>query len=284
MKTLFQMRNDYQRFKITRNLACTFLCMKIIRLKTDCILLMSPNRQNSELRSNSMLQVSPYLPSILHLCAALWLSILVFGYGSLRCFQTNVVTFRSEIPRTGRCCRGWHGRRPCTVRMTLNKHKKWFHSSRMKFPLVQMSASWFLESTYLFESCGRKWFCRIASQEQLCGSWKHVTLSGFFLFMVILITASLSLKMYNFFCAKYSHLKGQNRHWTNQDVFENWKKVWVMNFFWLLYRATRLTVLACLSVLIWVWVHYINNEIPKIKRGNTVHSWTCIKRNNFRLS
>ena len=25
-----------------------------------------------------------------------------------------------------------------------NKHKRWFHSSRVKFPFVSMSASWFL--------------------------------------------------------------------------------------------------------------------------------------------
>ena len=30
-----------------------------------------------------------------------------------------------------------------------NKHKIWFHSSRVKFPLVSMSASWFLVSMYL---------------------------------------------------------------------------------------------------------------------------------------
>ena len=33
--------------------------------------------------------------------------------------------------------------------LMLNKHKKWFHSSRVKFPLVSMSASWFLVSMYL---------------------------------------------------------------------------------------------------------------------------------------
>ena len=33
--------------------------------------------------------------------------------------------------------------------LILNKHNKWFHSSRVKFPLVRMSASWFLVSMYL---------------------------------------------------------------------------------------------------------------------------------------
>ena len=33
--------------------------------------------------------------------------------------------------------------------LMLNKHKWWFHSSRVKFPFVSMSASWFLVSKYL---------------------------------------------------------------------------------------------------------------------------------------
>ena len=33
--------------------------------------------------------------------------------------------------------------------MISNKHRKWFHSSLEKLPLVRMSASWFLVSTYL---------------------------------------------------------------------------------------------------------------------------------------
>ena len=33
--------------------------------------------------------------------------------------------------------------------LTLNKHKRWFHSSRVKFPLVRMSASWFVVSIHL---------------------------------------------------------------------------------------------------------------------------------------
>ena len=33
--------------------------------------------------------------------------------------------------------------------LMLNKHKRWFHSSRVKFLLVKMSASWFLVSMYL---------------------------------------------------------------------------------------------------------------------------------------
>ena len=33
--------------------------------------------------------------------------------------------------------------------LMLNKHKRWFHSSHVKFHFVSMSASWFLVSMYL---------------------------------------------------------------------------------------------------------------------------------------
>ena len=63
----------------------------------------------------------------------------------------------------------------------LNKHHKWFHSSRVKFPLFSMSASWFLVSNvFHLDFRGPNWFYRRTKQEQLCGFWKHVSLSDFF--------------------------------------------------------------------------------------------------------
>ena len=40
--------------------------------------------------------------------------------------------------------------------LMLNKHIRWFHSSRVKFPFVKMSASWFLVSMYLTWIFGSK--------------------------------------------------------------------------------------------------------------------------------
>ena len=40
--------------------------------------------------------------------------------------------------------------------LILNKHKRWFHSSRVKFLLVSMSASWFLVSMYVIWILGSK--------------------------------------------------------------------------------------------------------------------------------
>ena len=73
----------------------------------------------------------------------------------------------------------WHHFRTIDrIEMTNVKQiQKWFHSSRVEFPLVSVSASWFLVSMYLMDP---NWFDRTTNQEQLCGFWKHVSLSGFF--------------------------------------------------------------------------------------------------------
>ena len=65
--------------------------------------------------------------------------------------------------------------------LMLNKHKRWFHSSRVKFISVSMSASWFLVSMYLIWIFG----VHIDSIEQpiesnSVGFEKHVSLSDDF--------------------------------------------------------------------------------------------------------
>ena len=65
--------------------------------------------------------------------------------------------------------------------LMLNKHKRWFLSSRVKFPLVSMSASWFFGvNEFDLDLVCPNWFYPTTNQEQLCGFWKHVSLSGFF--------------------------------------------------------------------------------------------------------
>ena len=79
----------------------------------------------------------------------------------------------------------------------LNRHKRWFHSPRVIFPFVSMSASWFLVSTYLIWIFGSK---LIRSNNQSTATlWVLETCLIVWLlpFMIILITASLSSKMYN---------------------------------------------------------------------------------------
>ena len=76
--------------------------------------------------------------------------------------------------------------------LMLKKHNIWFHSSRMKFPLVRMSATWFLVSMYLI------WIlvCKLirSNNQSRATLWVLETclIVGLLPFMIILITVSLS--------------------------------------------------------------------------------------------
>ena len=74
----------------------------------------------------------------------------------------------------------------------LNKHKRWFHSSRVKFPLVSMSASWVLVSMYLIWIIGSKLI--LSNNQSRATLWVLETrlIVGLLPIMIILITASLS--------------------------------------------------------------------------------------------
>ena len=105
--------------------------------------------------------------------------------------------------------------------LMINKHKRWFHSSRVKFPWVNISASWFLVSVYLIWIIGPHWFDRTTNQEQLCESWKHVSLSGFFCLMIILITASFLHKhvQQSFLMRRVDVWGNKNQHCPNPWSF-----------------------------------------------------------------
>ena len=81
------------------------------------------------------------------------------------------------------------------IQQTWNQHRKCFHSSRVKCPVVKMSASWFLDSTYLTWILGSKW---ILSNNQSSATLRilETCLSvGLLPLMIILTTASMSSKM-----------------------------------------------------------------------------------------
>ena len=81
--------------------------------------------------------------------------------------------------------------------LKVNKVNKWFHSSRVKFPFVKMSASWFLVSMYLIWILGSR---LIRSNNQSRATlWVLETclIVGLLPFIIILITASLSSNTYN---------------------------------------------------------------------------------------
>ena len=78
-----------------------------------------------------------------------------------------------------------------------NKHKRWFHSSRVKFPLLNMSASWFLVSMYLIWILGSRLI--LSNNQSRATLWvlEKCLIVGLLPFMIILITASLSSNTYN---------------------------------------------------------------------------------------
>ena len=77
--------------------------------------------------------------------------------------------------------------------MMLNRRRRWFHSSRVKWLLVNMSASWFLVSTHLV------WTLILSNNQSSATLWVLDTclIVGLLPLMIILIAASLSSKKYN---------------------------------------------------------------------------------------
>ena len=60
------------------------------------------------------------------------------------------------------------------------KVNKWFHSSRVKFPRSVCLRVDFWCQCIRFTFWSPNWFYRTTNQEQLCGFWKRVPMSGFF--------------------------------------------------------------------------------------------------------
>ena len=110
--------------------------------------------------------------------------------------------------------------------LILHKYNKWFHSSRVKFPLVSMSASWFLVSMYLIWIFGSK---LIRSNNQSRATlWVLETclIVGLLPLIIILITASLSSNTYN------------KASWCENWTFEGTESMSLITsiFFWGLWR------------------------------------------------
>ena len=89
-------------------------------------------------------------------------------------------------------------------KLMLSNHRRWFNSSRVKCSFVKMSASWFLDSaswfldsTYLIWIMGSKFI--LSNNQSRATLWVLETCLklGLLPLMIILITASLSSKMYN---------------------------------------------------------------------------------------
>ena len=147
----------------------------------------------------------------------------------------------------------------------LNKHKRWFHSSRVKFPLVSMSASWFLVSMYLIWILGSK--LTRSNNQSRATLWVLETclMVGLLPFMIILITASLSSNTYN------------KASWREDWMFEGIKStlskslitLWDclrLRIVWGGEQASRLFTTG-LSVLSWFWVVFPRTETIRSHRS-----------------
>ena len=93
--------------------------------------------------------------------------------------------------------------------------------------------------------------------------------------------ASLSSKMYNIASLwEEFTFEWQNPHSTMQDARDT---LWVHSLLWCFTMRRVSPSLLDFLFLIWIWMQHINNQIPEIKCGNSVHALACIERNNFRF-
>ena len=98
--------------------------------------------------------------------------------------------------------------------LMLNKHKRWFHSSRVNFPLVNMSASCFLVSMYLIWILVSKLIRSNNQSRATLWVLEPCLIVGLLPSIIILITASLSSNTNN----KVS--------WREELAFEEIKSTW----------------------------------------------------------
>ena len=136
-----------------------------------------------------------------------------------------------------------------------NKHKRWFHSSRVTVPLVSMSASWFLVSMYLIWIFGSK---LIRSNNQSRATlWVLETclIVGLLHLKIILMTASLSSNTYN----KASCCENWTFEGTKSTLFKTLITLWDC---WCTCFSSRQTT--GFTVLSWFWVAF--------PRTNTIRS------------
>ena len=141
--------------------------------------------------------------------------------------------------------------------LMLNKHKRWSHSSRVKFPLVNMSASWFLVSMYLIWILESK---LIRSNDQSIATlWVLETRLnvGLLPFMIILITASLSSNTYN----KASWWEDWTFEGINQRCPNHWSLHEISFIFELceVLNEPHFGSYTSLSVQSWFWVVFSKN-------------------------
>ena len=153
--------------------------------------------------------------------------------------------------------------------LMLNKHKRWFHSSRVKVPFVNLYASWFLMSIYLIWILGSKLI--LSNNQSRATLWVLETclIAGLLPFMIILITASLSSKIYNKASLREEcTFEEINQHRLDHQPFQEISFALKICAGW--HELSSCTGVPFLITLIRVSVKNCDDQIPFIKRGYTV--------------
>ena len=141
----------------------------------------------------------------------------------------------------------------------------------MKLPFVSMSASWFLVSTYLIWILGSTLI--LSNKLSSATLWVRDTclIVGLRPLMIILITASLSSKMWS--NGKVLRLKSHDRCWSiwghpcGGCFF-----VFVFCFCYGAFSWLHIAALVSLDAGLIQWrMWYFDYQIPKIKSGNSIH-------------
>ena len=154
----------------------------------------------------------------------------------------------------------------------VNKWKRLFHSSRVKLPLVKMSARWCLVSMY------RSWILEsrliLSNNQSKATLWVLDTclIVGLLPFVIILITASLSSNTYNITLEpECVPLDGT---WS---ILVTSRLVLVVGicfrmFDWRVADKFLRGSLTSLVLLVWWGMKYFNHWIPKIESRNPIHA------------
>ena len=186
-----------------------------------------------------------------------WASILLWHVLHLNLFESFCVLF--DITSEQVVELKW---------LMLNKHKRWFHSSRVKFPLVSMSASWFSVSMFLIWILGSK--LMLSNNQSRATLWVLQTclIVGLLPFIIILITASLSSNTYN------------KTSWREELTFDEIKSTsskssiipWDFSFLNCVRYCTNLPLVRtqvspCFITLIRVSTKNYDDQIPKSSAG-----------------
>ena len=122
--------------------------------------------------------------------------------------------------------------------MMFNNRRRWSHSSRVTLPFVEMSASWFFDSTYLIWTFGSRLI--LSNNQSRATRWARDTcvIVGLLPLMIIFITASFSSKMYNF--DSFSERCAFEGSWSMLDWSTFWSNTcFILAVLWFLAPVSR---------------------------------------------